>query len=55
MKKRTRKLIVPRETVRVLQALDNRHLERVVGGDTNVAGIETARDCPARAAQPTPG
>jgi hypothetical protein len=55
MKKTTRRLIVPRETVRVLQALDNRHLPHVVGGDSNVVGIESARDCPAHAAQPTPG
>jgi hypothetical protein len=49
MKKTTRKLIVPRETVRVLQALDNRHLARIVGGDADVMGIESHADCPAQA------
>jgi hypothetical protein len=55
MKKTTRKLIVRRETVHVLKALDNRHLARVAGGDANAVGIETHADCPARAAQTTPG
>jgi hypothetical protein len=49
MKKTSRKLIVPRETIRVLQALDNRYLARVVGGDDNLVGIESHKDCPAQA------
>jgi len=51
MKKPSRKLIVQRETVRMLQTLDNRHLAHVVGGDDNVVGIETHKDCPAQAGQ----
>jgi len=44
MKKTTRKLIVCRETIQVLH---DRDLVRVGGGDADVLGIESHKDCPA--------
>lgn len=49
MKKAIRKLIVRREIVRVFEALDNRDLARVVGGDDDVL-VESHKTCPAAAA-----
>jgi len=48
MKKTIRKLVVRRETLRTLRALDNTDLTRAVGG-TMVQVRETGDVCPSRA------
>jgi len=48
MKKPTRKLVLRRETIQALRALDNLDLARAVGGD-DARLIESARICPAPA------